>query len=60
MTAYLIKDFYDPKMGIIFYALNGMWNAGDVKQLCRACVALLERDKRERAEEQAMRFKVGL
>jgi hypothetical protein len=60
MTAYLLTEFCDPKMGVIFYVLQGMWWAGETVQIDRACAALVEKDKREQAERAAMKLKVGV
>lgn len=57
MTAHIIERFDDPKLEIIYFALAHMLS---VKQLCAACVALTERDKRECAEREAMARKVGM
>jgi hypothetical protein len=57
MTARIIEQFADPKMEIIYFALVHMLS---VEQLCAACVALAERDKRECAEREAMKRKCGL
>lgn len=64
MPAHLIKDFHfaprefcDPKLEIIYFALAHMLS---LKQLCAACAALAKRDARECAEKEAMVRKVGL
>ena len=57
MTARIIEQFDDPKMEIIHFALSHMLS---IRQLCAACVALAERDKRELAEKEAMKRKCGL
>ena len=60
MSAYLLTEFYDPKMGIIFYVLQGMWQAGEIEQIDRACAAIIKKDERERSERETMRLKCGV
>lgn len=57
MPAYPIKEFAEPKMEIIYWALATMLT---IEQLDRVCLNLMQRDERERAERESMRHKVGL